>query len=186
MSKHNTINNIHIGRRAKAQENLPNNWQSLDINDFSIPKGKTVFMFGGNTTTSAYTANGNAKAIESLLDKDQLNKTNIYSLYYDVEPFNNKGMLNKDYESETLKIFDKIFKPILFDRKGNIKELKGIEQAFDNIVFTSHCGGSAFANIIIDKVYDTLLEYYPPNTAKFLINKIQYFAYAPKPQSTLP
>jgi len=179
MSRHNFINSIHIGRRAKAKENLPNNWESLDINNLTLPKGKTVFMFGGNTTTNTYTANGNAKAIESLLDKDQLEKTNILSFYYDDEPFNNKGILSKDYVENAEHVFEKIFKPMIFDRKGNMKEMKGIEQVFDNMVLSAHCGGSAFVSIIINKFYDTLLENYPPNTAKFLINKIQYFAYAP-------
>lgn len=179
MSKTKTINKIHIGRRSKIKENLPNNWQQLDINNFSIPKGKNIFMFGGNTTTNTLTANGNAKAIESLIEDEQLEKTNIFTFYYDDEPFNNKGILLKEYEENANHIYEKIFKPILFDKKGYIKDLKGIEQEFDNMVFTAHCGGSAFANIIIENLYNTLAENFRPNIAKFLINKIQYFAYAP-------
>jgi len=180
MSKNKLITRIHLGRRSKIEENLPKNWEQLDINSFTIPTDKkNIFMFGGNTTTSAYTANGNAKAIESFIDEDQLQKTNIYSFYYDDEPFNNKQVLLKDYEEDVIQIFEKIFKPMIFDKKGNIKELKGIEQVFNNTVFASHCGGSAYVNIIIDKLYDTLAENFTPNTAKFLINKIQYFSYAP-------
>ena len=178
---------MHVGRKSKPDEADSTSWHELDINKFTIPKGKSIFMFGGNTTTTPRHANGNANAILSFLNEEQKKKNNLFSFYYDGEPFYDKRTFNKDYENSAIRLFERVFKPMLFDNKGNIKELKGIEKVFDNMIFTAHCGGSAFVNIIVDSLYNTLLKYYPKNTANFLINKIQYFAYAPNrmPQHNL-
>ena len=179
MAKHDKILLMKVGRRAIASENLPNNWENLDINKLTVPKGKCMFVFGGNTTNRLDAGNGNAKIMESLLSDDNLGKTNIFSFVYENEPFGSDRLMSRDYIEETHILFEKTFKPILFDKKGNMKEMKGIEQEFGKIVFAGHCGGSCFVNIIINDFYDVLLAKYPPKTAELLINKIQYFGYAP-------
>ena len=103
---------------------------------------------------------------------------------YDSEPLRSEGFLGKEYVSDALMLYETTFKPLLFDDKGNMKEMKGIEQALSKIVFAAHCGGSNFVNIIIDEIYNTLTQKYPENTAELLINKLQYYAYAPNEMPT--
>ena len=57
--------------------------------------------------------------------------------------------------------------------------MQGIEKVFQKLIFSSHCGGSHFANLIIDDFHTVLLQKYPKAKADMLINKIQYFSYAP-------
>ena len=173
------ITHIQVGRRTLEKENIANNWEPLDINNLKIPQNKCVFMFGGNTTTRPEAGNGNIKIIQSLISADQVQKTNLYSFVYETEPYRSESVFAREYQDDALLLYEKTFKPILFDNKGNMKEMKGIEQAFSKIVFASHCGGSNFVNIIVDELYNTLTQKYPPNTASLLISKIQYFAYAP-------
>ena len=177
------ITNMQVGRRATEKENLPNNWEPLDINKLTVPRNKSIFVFGGNTTTRPDAANGNAKIVTALLSPDNLNSTEIYSFIYETEVIRSNGMLSKDYEQSAQLLYEKTFKPILFDDKGNIKQKKGIEQAFNKIVFVAHCGGSNFVNIIVDQLHKTLSAYYSQSTADLLIGKIQYFAYAPNEMS---
>ena len=73
------IKQVTVGRRAREDENLPNNWEILDINKLVVPKNKTIFMFGGNTTNRPEAANGNAKIIESLLPPEERKQINILS-----------------------------------------------------------------------------------------------------------
>lgn len=179
MANTKKITNINVGRRALETEGIENNWESLDINNFTPSQNANVFIFGGNTTNSTATANGNAKIIQNLIDPQNLSQTNIYSFYYNSETLSNANYLNKPYEEDAIKIFNKIFKPMIYDKKGNIKSLKGIEEVFNKMVLTAHCAGANFAEIIINKYHETLKENFAEATAKFLVNKIQYFAYAP-------
>ncbi len=171
------ITNIQLLRRAE-NENLPNNCENLDINNFSIPHGKMIFMFGGNTTNRPEAANGNAKIIRSLMDDDHANIP-VYSFTYQSEPYNSRGVMGKEYEKDAHLLFEKVFKPLIYDKNGHIKEAKGIERAFQKIVLAAHCGGCGFINIIVNEYYKLLKEKFPENTAEILINKIQYYAYAP-------
>ena len=173
------IVHIKAGRRAQESEHLPNNWEEVDINCLAIPKNKAIFFFGGNTTNRSVAGNGNIKIMASYIDEDYKGKTALYSFWYEEEPLRSEGFLSNIYIEEAIKLYEKTFKPILFDDKGNIKEKKGIERALSKIVFGAHCGGSNFVNIIINEMYNTLIQYYPPKTAELLINKIKYFAYAP-------
>lgn len=170
---------MKVGRRAGLDENLPNNWEDINIQDLTVPKDKTIFVFGGNTTNRPEANNGNAKIVASLLNTKNSAKTKIYSFMYESEPIKSGGYLSKEFANDALALFENTFKPILFDKKGNMKEMKGIEQEFSKLVFVAHCGGSNFVDIIIDQFYNTLLEQYPPKTAELLLDKIQYVAYAP-------
>lgn len=179
MAKINKITNMQVGRRTEEQEGRENNWETLDINNLVVPQDKTIFVFGGNTTNRPDSANGNAKIIKALITPENKNKIKIISYSYDKEPIHSNGYFSKEFEESAHMIFEKTFKPMLFDKQGRIKEMKGVEQAFSKVVFVAHCGGTNFINIIIDGLYDTLTQKYPPNTAELLINKIKYFAYAP-------
>ena len=174
-----TVNHMHVGIRVPEEENVPNNWKNLDINNLKISHGKNIYLFGGNTTTRPEAANGNAKIIRSLITPDNAKKTNIYSFMYDTEPLKSDGFLRHEYADDIEALIERTFKPMLYDNSGNIKELKGIEQTFSKMVFASHCGGSYFVNSIINEFYNTLLKKYPESTAEQLISKIQYFSYAP-------
>jgi len=173
------IFHIKVGRRASENENLTNNWENLDINNLAVPQGKTIFVFGGNTTNRPEAANGNAKIIKTLLAPEQAENTTILSFFYDSEPMKSEGYLVKDYINEAVLLYEKTFRPLIYDKKGYMKEMKGIEQAFDKIIFASHCSGNKFVNIIIDELYSELITKYPPKTAEMLINKIQLYSYAP-------
>ena len=177
--KQTIISHIKVGRRAKEFENFPNNWESLDINNLEIPKGRVILLFGGNTTNRPEAANGNAKIIQSLLSDMNRDKTSILSFMYDTEPIRSQGYLDKTYYEEAIMLFHKSIKPLLYDDEGNIKEMRGIEQVLGRVSFVAHCGGSCFVDVIIDQIYDILTQKYPEKTAEILINKIQYFAYAP-------
>lgn len=179
MARNNQISHILVGRRTLVSENVEHNWEPLDINDFQIPHGKVAFMFGGNITTGPEEGNGNAKILESFLTPENRKKTNIYSFIYKTEPLKSENYVVPEYENETQLIFEKIFKPLLFDSKGNMKEIQGIEKVFQKLIFASHCVGSHFVNMIIDNYYALLLQKFPETTAEMLINKIQYFSYAP-------
>ena len=179
MAKYSQISHFGVGRRTSVSEGKEFNWEQMDINSLEIPHGKTICMFGGNTTNRPEEANGNAKIVESLLTADNRKKTNIYAFMYATEPFKAENYVVKDYEAEIQMIFEKTFKPMIFDSKGNMKEMQGIEKAFKKLVFASHCGGSHFANNIIEGFYNLLIQKYPESTAEMLINKIQYFSYAP-------
>lgn len=173
------ITHMAVGRRAMASEKLEHNWEILDINNLEFPHGKIVCMFGGNNTNRSEESNGNAKIMESLLSSENRKKTNIYSFIYETEPFKSENYVVKDYEEETHLFFEKSFLPMILDAKGNIREMQGIEKVFKKLIFCSHCGGSHFANLIIDDFYNVLIHKYPESTAEMLINKIQYFSYAP-------
>ena len=173
------ITHILAGKRVDENANLPFNWQSLDINNMPEEKDKIIFHFGGNNTNRTSDANGYAKIIKSFIKGQHINNTNVISFSYITEPFEKEGLISKHYANETALLFEKTFKPMLFDDNGYIKSKKGIEHLFSKIVFSSHCAGSYFANIIIDKIYEVLQEYYSQNMADLLISKIQYFSYAP-------
>ena len=180
MDPKNNITHIQMGRRGFEWENLPHNWENLDVNTFKVPQDRAIYMFCGNNANRAEAGNGDAKIIRSLLPAQKKgSETQIYTFYYSGEPFKSGGFLLPDYEREANLLFDKIFKPILFDDKGNMKEKKGIETALSKIVLSAHCGGSNFANIVVDRLYECLLQKFSRPTAELLINKIQYFAYAP-------
>ena len=173
------ITHMAVGRRAMASEQIEHNWELLDINHLEFPHGKIVCMFGGNNTNRPEESNGNAKIMESLLTSENRKKTNIFSFIYATEPFKSENYVSKDYEEETHMLFEKAFLPMILDAKGNIKEMQGIEKVFQKLIFSSHCGGSHFANLIIDDFHTVLLQKYPKAKADMLINKIQYFSYAP-------
>ena len=179
MNIYTPITLIEVGRRAEESEQLLYNWESLDINSLVFPQDKVVCFFGGNSTTRPEQANGNAKVPDSMISAKNRKKTQIFSFSYKTEPYITDTVFNKMYQSEAELLFEKSFKPLIFDSKGNMKEIQGIEKAFKRLIFNSHCGGSRFVNIIIDKFYDTLIQKFPPATAEMLINKIQYFSYAP-------
>lgn len=179
MSKIHVDTHIHMGYR-NSKEGFQYNWQLEDLNNFKLPQGKAFFVFGGNTTNCAEAANGNAKVIESLLSNENKDKTNIYSFIYDAEPISSTTLkLRDEYETEMHQIFEKIFKPMMLDRIGNLKEQQGIEKNFKNIILVSHCGGSDFVNVLIEDIYKTLTTKYHASIADQLISKIQYFSYAP-------
>ena len=173
------ITHIHVGRRANIKENLEHNWEELDINNFTFPQSKMIFVFGGNTTNRADAANGNAKIVESLLTPTNREKFNIYSFRYDSEPLKAPGYLLREYEEELHHLYQKMFKPLLFDKSGKLKEKQGLEKVFKNIIFVSHCGGSNFMDLLIDDIYETLAQHNSPAMAEILTNKIQYLTYAP-------
>lgn len=173
------ITHMAVGRRAMESENLDHNWELLDINHLEFPHGKIVCMFGGNNTNRPEESNGNAKIMESFLTPENRKKTNIFSFIYATEPFKSENYVVKEYEDEAHILFEKSFLPMILDAKGNIKEMQGVEKAFQKLIFSSHCGGSHFANIIINDFYTVLTQKYPEATAEMLINKIQYFSYAP-------
>ena len=173
------ITHMAVGRRAMESEKRDHNWEILDINNLEFPHGKIVCMFGGNNTNRPEESNGNAKIIESFLTSENRKKTNIFSFIYATEPFKSENYVVRDYEEETHILFEKSFLPMILDAKGNIKEMQGVEKAFKKLIFSSHCGGSHFANLIIDDFYTVLTQKYPEATAEMLINKIQYFSYAP-------
>lgn len=179
MAKFNKISKIKVLRRALESENLPNNCEIIDINDFEIPQGTSICMFGGNITDRPERGNGNAKIIESHIPKIAREKINLYSFGYESEPIKSEGYLSKEYDQEARTLYKRSFEPILFDPKGNMKSPKGIEEAFSRLIFSAHCGGCNFVNIIIDGFYDTLREKFTDKQAEMFINKIQYFAYAP-------
>ena len=181
MAKTAQISSIRIGRRARVDENLPNNWENIDINTFTIPKDKkAVFMLGGNNTNRVEANNGNAKIVSTSLNESNTDKTEVYSFMYETEPIRNSGeYLSAEYVKEAKALYQKVFKPILFDSKGRMKEPKGIEQEFTRMVFVAHCGGCSFVDIIIDEFYNTLLEKYPIGISELLIGKIKYIGYAP-------
>lgn len=173
------ITHMAVGRRAMESENLDHNWELLDINHLEFPHGKIVCMFGGNNTNRPEESNGNAKIMESFLTPENRKKTNIFSFIYATEPFKSENYVVKEYEDEAHILFEKSFLPMILDAKGNIKEMQGVEKAFQKLIFSSHCGGSHFANIIINDFYTVITQKYPEATAEMLINKIQYFSYAP-------
>lgn len=173
------ITHMTVGRRAMESEKRDHNWEILDINHLDFPHGKIVCMFGGNNTNRPEESNGNAKIVESFLTSENRKKTNIFSFIYATEPFKSENYVVKDYDEETHILFEKTFLPMILDAKGNIKEMQGVEKAFQKLIFSSHCGGSHFANLIIDDFYTVLTQKYPEATAEMLINKIQYFSYAP-------
>ena len=176
-----TINNISAGIRTTPEQYQPHNWFPLDINNLYLTEhGTYIFDFGGNTTTNPQAANGNAKTPEYLIPQENRDNTIIISFLYKSEPIeSSSGRLSKEFEDDALLLFQKTFKPLLFDSKGNMKSKQGIEKVFSKIIFSSHCGGANFVNIIINEFYNTLIEKYSPATAEILINKIQYFSYAP-------
>ena len=180
MAKYNKISKIKVLRRALESENLPNNCEIIDINDFELPQGTSLCMFGGNITDRPERENGNAKIIESHIPKSARERINLYSFGYESEPIRSEGYLSKEYDQEARILYKKAFEPILFDATtGKMKGQKGIEEAFSRLIFSAHCGGCNFVNIIIDGFYDTLRENFTDKQSEMLINKIQYFAYAP-------
>lgn len=179
MGKSKRTSLVKVGRRAEVSENIQNNWELLDIDSLVFSQNNVVCMFGGNTTNRHEAANGNAKGIESFLPEGCRGKTDIYSFVYETEPIKAGGYLSKEYEVEAHAIYEKLFRPLLFDSKGYMKEKAGIESVFNKLILAAHCGGGNFVNVIIDRFYETLTEKYSPATAEMLINKIQYWAYAP-------
>lgn len=179
MSKIKVDTKIHMGRRTYG-EGYQYNWQWQDLQSFKIPHNKTFLIFGGNSTNCAEAANGNAKVIENLLTEDNRKKVSLYSFLYDSEPFNIRTKkLYDEYVEECHKIYETIIKPVLLDRIGRIKEKQGIEKSLKNLVFVSHCGGSNFVDIIIEEMYQTLLEKFHPSEVDHLISRVQYYSYAP-------
>ena len=179
MARNNQITKIKLLRRALESEHLPNNCEIININDFELPQGTSVFMFGGNLTDRPERGNGNAKIIESHIPKKSREKINLYSFGYESEPLRSEGYLSKEYDEEARILYKKVFEPQLFDSTGKMKSQKGIEEVFSKLIFSAHCAGCNFVDIIIDGFYNTLLENYSEKQAEILINKIQYFAYAP-------
>lgn len=170
---------IHMGCRTLG-EGHEYNWQFQDIKSFKLPQGKSFFVFGGNNTNCAEAANGNAKVVEKLLSESNREKSNIYSFVYDAEPISYKSKcLTESYEEEIHQLFEQMFKPLITDKIGNLKEKQGIEKVFRNLVFVSHCGGSNFVNVLIDDFFETLTTKFHTSVAELLIGKIQYFSYAP-------
>ena len=184
MAKNNKITKINVLRRALESEKLPNNCEIIDINEFEIPQGTSICMFGGNITDRPERGNGNAKIIESHIPKSVREKINLYSFGYSSEPIKSEGYLSKEYDEEARMLYKKAFEPLLFDPKGNMKGQKGIEEVFSKLIFSAHCGGCNFVNVIIDGFYDTLRENFSDKQTEMLINKIQYFAYAPNEMPT--
>lgn len=175
----NNQSKIHLGRREGAEKGVNHNWTDLTPYEADLTQ-PTILVFGGNITDNSEFANGNAKCVESLLDEKTRKNTQILSFMYKNEPISTMGgMMSQDYLEELHKIYNALFKPLLYDRAGRMKEKQGIEKIFRKLIFVAHCGGSNFVNRIIDDFYLTLLEKYPPATAEILVSKIQYFAYAP-------
>jgi len=126
MSQSQKIAHIKVGRRAQKEENLQNNWESLDVNKLNLLHGKILAVFGGNTTNDSASSNGNAKCIESTIDPEIRDKVKIYSFSYDSEPITSNGYLSKEYADESLLLYEKVFYPILFDDNGYMKEKKAL------------------------------------------------------------
>ncbi|MBR1988383.1 MAG: hypothetical protein IKA36_05035 [Clostridia bacterium] len=179
MKKTHLDTRIHMGCRV-VNGDIEHNWEPQDLKTFVPPQNKMVFVFGGNSTNRPEAANGNAKVIERLLSEQNKSRVSLFSFIYDSEPISpiTRCILG-EYETELHEVYKKIFEPQLRDRIGNLKEKQGIEKVLKNMILVSHCGGSNFANIIIDDIYNTLTEKYHPSIAEQLVSKIQYFAYAP-------
>lgn len=179
MAKIELDTHIHMGCRT-LDEGIEKHWQQQDLKNFKVPQGKTIFVFGGNSTNREDAANGNAKVVGKLLTEENRSKVNIYSFLYDLEPISPLNFcILEEYEREVHEIYKKIIDPLFRDRIGNLKERQGIEKVLNNMVFVSHCGGSEFVNIIIDDICETLKEKYHSSEVELLIGKLQYFAYAP-------
>ncbi len=177
MTQNNSKQLIKLGRREQASKQIEHNWSELDPEKTAITK-KTILVFGGNTTDNPEEANGYAKAFESLLIPKLRTNTDILSFFYKTELLQREnGPISNEYIEAMNKIFNDIFKPLLYDNKGYMKEMQGIEKAFRKLVFVGHCGGCNLINITIDNFYNELLKKYPPATANNLIGKIQYIAY---------
>lgn len=170
---------IMFGRRELKEKNIENNWTNLQPQLLDTSK-HMVLVFGGNTTDCAEVANGYAKNVEKLLHTKVRKSTDIYSFFYKSEFIQktNRAMA-QEYEDDMHKLFNVTIKPLLFDRVGKIKEKQGIEKVLHNITFVGHCGGCNFISLIIEDIYKTISEYYPPAVAEMLVGKIQYVAYAP-------
>lgn len=180
MAKNKSIQNIYVGRREPEDKLIENNWTQLDPQKTKISR-KTILVFGGNTTNSPEEANGYAKSFESLLLPSIRNNTDILSFFYRTEIVKSEGLpISQEYVDETHELFNSVFKPLIYDKTtGKMKELQGIEKAFNKMVFVGHCGGCNIINLIIDDYYQELQKKYPPSTAKTLIHKIQYVGYTP-------
>lgn len=180
MARNNKITKLIAGRRALIEEKLPNNWETLDVNNIELPQDTTLCIFCGNAAIRPEQVNGNSKIVESHIPSNIRNRINVYSFGYTSEPIKSDGyILSKEYEEEAYNLYKKTFEPLLFDKKGNMKSMQGIEASFSKLIFAAHCGGCNFSNVIIDNLYKTLLTKYKEPTTDMLINKIQYFAYAP-------
>ena len=179
MAKIEIDKNIHMGQRISGK-GYDRNWVMRDLKTFKPSQGKSIFVFGGNATNRYDAANGNAKVLENLLNDKNKGKVDIYSFVYDTEPISAATRaLRQEYINECNELFNRIFKPLLLDKLGNVKTKQGLEKVFKNNIIVSHCGGSEFANIIIENIYDTIAKGYHPSVAKQLIQKLQYFSYAP-------
>lgn len=173
------LSKIQLGRREETEKGVEYNWTNLNPYKTELTR-QTVLVFGGNITDNSEYANGYAKCIESLLSEKNRKNTDILSFMYKNEPIKTMGgTISQDYLEEIHSIYNALLRPLLYDRAGRMKEKQGIEKIFRKLIFVAHCGGSNFVNRIIDDFYVSLLEKYPPTTAEMLVNKIQYFAYAP-------
>ena len=176
MAKIEIDKNIHMGQRISGK-GYDRNWVMRDLKTFKPSQGKSIFVFGGNATNRYDAANGNAKVFENLLNDKNKGKVDIYSFVYDTEPISAATRaLRQEYINECNELFNRIFKPLLLDKLGNVKTKQGLEKVFKNNIIVSHCGGSEFANIIIENIYDTIAKGYHPSVAKQLIQKLQYFS----------
>ncbi len=121
-----------IGRRARVEENIPNNYQIIDLNSYHTTKS-LVLVLGGNGTTDDRSANGNAKIVSSMLGVFN-DDVEILSVNY------NQGLGEPNITENCKVLVDKLFLPYV-SINGERLDIDTACKNMRNITVFAHCRG---------------------------------------------
>ena len=166
-------NKFTIGRRAKVYENIPHNYQIIDLNSYK-PNRPIVLILGGNGSTDDRAANGNAKLIESMLgvfgDDVDLLSVNYNQPVSLVEPF---------ITLNCKELVEKLFIQYISDN-GKRLDIETACKNMRNVTIFAHCVGvSGPMKRIVSLLYNKLIDLnYNTTEREQILSQIVMVAYA--------
>lgn len=158
-----------IGRRAREGENIPHNYQIIDLDTFQ-PSKPIVLVLGGNGSTDDRASNGNAKIVESMLG--------VFNQDIDLLSVNYNQALTEPYITLNCKeLVEKLFIPYI----SNNGERLNIDTAYKNmrnVTVFAHCIGVEPMKRIVAILYNKLIELnYTHTERKQIISQIVMISY---------
>ena len=164
------------GRRKVGNRN---NWEDLE-QSYQLKSKPTIFIFGGNLTTTTREANGYAKLIGNSFKQFTASTADIISVSYEGEIAEKQGndiVLSERAIINASDFVEKTIYPALKDAQTE-QELQNI---LKKLIFVGHSAGANIISVITSKVENYLLYKLDNNKEKVdsLMESIQCFCYAP-------
>ena len=157
-------------RRAKIEENIPYNYQRIDINTYT-PNKPIVLDLGGSGTINDQATNGNMKIITSMLG-GFADDVDVIGVNY------NNGIENRYIDDNCIELVKRLLVPYVV-KDGKRLDIDTACKNMRNVTIFAHCYGVVgIMSLVVPNLTVELLELgYNDEECKQIISQIVMVAY---------